>query len=73
MSDQSDPLAPASPRPLPPSVPLPPPDDPWLRRMVPRVELAIDDLVRGYVRHPFLHRVEHSPARAALQAADRHP
>jgi hypothetical protein len=27
---------------------------------VPLVELAIDDLVSSYIRHPFLHRVEHS-------------
>lgn len=60
MSDLTDALAPASSRPLPAAIPVPPPEDPWLKRMVPRVELAIDDLVRSYARHPFLHRVEHS-------------
>lgn len=60
MSDGSDPIAPGSARPRPPSIPLPPTDDPWLRATVPQVEAAIDDLVNGYFRQPFLHRVEHS-------------
>ncbi|MGO4363490.1 hypothetical protein [Terrabacter sp. RAF57] len=60
MADQSDRDAPVAPRPLPPAVPLPPADDPWVRKLVPQVEAAIDDLVRSYIRQPFLHRVEHS-------------
>lgn len=60
MSDISGPAAPGSARPLPPTIPLPPTDDPWLRGMVPHVEAAIDALVDSYARQPFLHRVEHS-------------
>lgn len=43
-------------------VPIPPPQraDIWVRRIVPFVEDAIEDLVRQYIEHPYAHRVEHS-------------
>lgn len=47
-------------RPSPPLVMAPPSDDPWVNRMIPVVEAAIDELVRAYTQHPYMHRVEHS-------------
>lgn len=47
-------------RPLPPLVPAPPGDDPWLRRATDAVDHAIDTLLTGFLDAPYLHRVEHS-------------
>jgi hypothetical protein len=37
-----------------------PPDDDWIRRARPVVEMAIDQLVLEFLEFPYLHRVEHS-------------
>ena len=50
----------------------PPSDDPWMLRMVPQVELAIDDLVHGYVRRPGS-CAEGAPASVALIRCERLP
>jgi hypothetical protein len=54
-------------------VPAPDLDDAWVRSMVPVVERAIDELVDRYIRHPFLHRVEHSLHTELYQLLVSHP
>lgn len=35
-------------------------DDPWVCEALPRIDACVNAFVEGFVRYPFLHRVEHS-------------
>ncbi len=56
----AQPEAPQASRPLPPAVPAPPASDPWVQEATRAVDAAIGELLEGFLRDPYLHRVEHS-------------
>ncbi|MEI8373457.1 MAG: hypothetical protein WCJ35_11575 [Planctomycetota bacterium] len=45
---------------LPPAFQYDPSTDNWVAEAIPLVEASINDIVRDFLRHPYLHRVEHS-------------